>query len=68
MANRSTKAFRAVRDYYGRKTGRCINSSEARQASGKRPYNAPTQGSGGVAKHPVSGLTNGEIQHMARYV
>lgn len=43
MANKNTKRVRADRDGYKAKTGKAVNSSEARKASGKAPYSAPTK-------------------------
>lgn len=63
MANRNTKRNR-VANGYKRTCGRAVNSSLARQESGKAQYNAPTILKGGEACHPVSGLTNTEIQNI----
>jgi hypothetical protein len=48
MANKNTKRNRVTRDGYKAKTGVCINSTEARKASGRKPYSAPTRNTGGA--------------------
>lgn len=67
MANRNTKRNRLVGEYatYKKKPGTAVNSSVLRQESGKARYKAPTvTDRNNTAIHPISGLTNREIQHM----